>query len=383
MPELLAANDAQGQPERAPRCCKDGFCVVGAVNGWASTTNRSTVRASQSMSVEESLVRRGGKICQSIAGKAVDVAVGALLIELMTPMTLEVTLAVQRELEARAAEVDALRQQHLERTRYEAELARQRYMLVDPGNRLVADALEAEWNDKLRVHTDAVAEYDRFNNQQASSLDAEARRCILELAEQFPKIWHDPRVDMRERKRILRLLVEDVTLIKAEAITAHVRLSGGAIRTLTLERPRPIAQIRKFKPELVAEVDQLLDDHCDREIAEILNQRGRCTWEGKPFNLKKIAFIRMAYQLASRYTRLRRRGLLTTHEVAERFGVGRTAVHQWGREGLIQKCYADSLHRGLWKLPPGQTILKGRGGRAARPARLAPITVSNLEQGAV
>jgi hypothetical protein len=105
---------------------------------------------------------------------------------------------------------------------------------------------------------------------------------------------------MRERKRILRLLVEDVTLIKAEKITAHVRLSGGAIRTLSLERPLPIAQIRKLKPELVAEVDHLRDHHCDREIAETLNQRGLQTWEGKPFNLKKIAFIRTAYKLASR-----------------------------------------------------------------------------------
>ena len=153
--------------------------------------------------------------------------------------------------------------------------------------------------------------------------------------------------------------------------------------TLTLERPLPIAQIRKFKPDLVAEVDRLLDDHCDREIAEILNQRGRQTWEGKPFNLKKIAFIRTAYKLASRYARLRRRGLLTTREVAERFGVGHSAVHQWGREGLIQKCYTDSLHRGLWQLPSGQTILKGCGGRGARPARLAPITAPSTTQGAI
>ena len=110
---------------------------------------------------QETAVRRGGKICQSVPGKVVDPAIGALLVELMTPMTLEVSLAVQRELEARAAETDALRRQHVERTRYEAELARRRYMKVDPDNRLVADALEAEWNEKLRLHTDAVADYER------------------------------------------------------------------------------------------------------------------------------------------------------------------------------------------------------------------------------
>ena len=110
---------------------------------------------------QEHLVRKGGKICQTVPGKVVDAAIGALLVELVTPMNLEVTLAVQRELEARAAEIDAARRQHVERTRYEAELARRRYMSVDPDNRLVASTLEAEWNDKLRIHSDAAAEYDR------------------------------------------------------------------------------------------------------------------------------------------------------------------------------------------------------------------------------
>ena len=332
---------------------------------------------------QEIVVRRGGRVCQSVPGKVVDPAVGALLVELMTPMTLEVTLAVQRELEVRAAETDALRRKHLERTRYDAELARRRYMKVDPDNRLVADALEAEWNDKLRIHSDTVADYEKRGREDAASLDIETRRRILDLAQRFPQVWNDPRVDARERKRILRLLVGDVTLVKAEMITAHVRLSGGATRTLTLDRPLPIAQIRKFKPELVAEVDRLLDHHCDREIAEILNQRGLQTWEGKPFNLKKVAFIRTAYKLASRHQRLRCRGMLATREVAARFNVSETAVHQWGREGLIRKCYSDSLRRGLWEVPAGQTVLKGCGGRGARPARLSAITAPTSERGAV
>ena len=250
---------------------------------------------------QENIVRRGGRVCQTVPGKIVDPAIGALIVELMTPMTLGVTLAVQQELEARAAETDVLRHQHVERLRYEADLARRRYMKVDPDNRLVADALEAEWNDKLRSHTDALADYERRSRDQVAALDEQARRRILDLAEEFPAIWNDPRVEPRDRKRILRLLVEDMTLVKAEVITAHVRLRGGATRSLRLERPLPIAQIRKFKPELVAEVDRLLDRHCDREIADIVNQRGCRTWKEKPFNLKKIAFIRTAYKLPSRY----------------------------------------------------------------------------------
>ena len=96
---------------------------------------------------QETSVRRAEKVCQSIPGKELDAAVSGLLLELMTPMTLDATLAVQRELEARATESDALRRQQLERMRYEAELARRRYLKVDPDNRLVADSLEADWNE--------------------------------------------------------------------------------------------------------------------------------------------------------------------------------------------------------------------------------------------
>jgi hypothetical protein len=297
-------------------------------------------------------------------------------------MTLEVTLAVQQELEARAAETDTLRRQHLERTRYEAEQARARYMKVDPDNRLVADTLEAEWNGKLRHHAEAVEAYERHREEQAATIDAETRRRVLALAEDFPRIWRDPRVDNRERKRILRLLVTDVTLIKAETITVHVRLSGGATRTLELERPRPIAQIRKIKPDLRDEVDRLLDQHCDREVAEILNANGWRTWESKPFDHKKIAFIRATYNLTSRCDRLRRKGLLMTKEVAARFGVSGSTVNLWGRQGLIEKHRTDSRNRGLWSVPDDYEVVRGCGGNA-QAVTLVRRHAQSPERGAV
>jgi DNA invertase Pin-like site-specific DNA recombinase len=323
---------------------------------------------------QETSVRNGGKICQTVPGKVVDPAIADVMIQVMTPMTLAVTLDVQRELEARAAETDTLRRKHVERLRYDAELARRRYMKVDPENRLVADSLESEWNDKLRLHAEAAEEYERRSKEQTETINAETRRRVLNLAKQLPQIWNDEHVGIRERKRIVRLLIEDVTLIKSESITAHVRLSGGATRTLALERPLPIAKIRKVKPEIVAKVDSLIDNYCDREIADILNQHGLRTWEGKPFNLKKVAFIRGAYKLSSRRERMRRQGMLTTREVAEKFGIAETTVYQWGLQGLIKKCYSDRLRRGLWDIPPGVKIIKGHGGRGPRPPRLERIS---------
>src|SRR5216684_196464 len=295
-------------------------------------------------------------------------------------MTLEVALAVQQEVETRITETDTLQRKQVERAQYEAELARRRYMNVDPGNRLVADSLEAEWNNKLRSLAEAQGHYDQQTQKQRLWIDSQTREQLLSLSADFPRVWNDPSVEPRERKRILRLLVEDVTLINGEMIQVHVRLRGGASRSLTLAKPLPIAQIRKTKPEVVAEIDGLLDRHCDREVAEVLNRQGRRTWEDEAFNLKKIAHIRGAFKLKSRYSRLRAKGLLTAKEMSVRLGVTFTTINAWGREGLLQKHRYDNVRRCLYEPLDENAILKGQGGRAAKQPAL---TSAQAAQGAV
>jgi DNA invertase Pin-like site-specific DNA recombinase len=315
---------------------------------------------------QEASIRRAEKVCQSVPGGVVDRAISDLLLELMQPMTLEVALAVQQELEARIAETDALQRKHVERARYEAELARRRYMKVDPDNRLVADSLEAEWNNKLGSLAEAQEHYEEQTQKQRLLVDSQTREQLLSLATDFPRIWNNPSVEPRERKRILRLLVEDVTLIKGQTIQAHVRLRGGATRSLTLDKPLPIAQIRKTRPEVVAEINMLLDRYCDREVAEVLNRQGRRTWQDEPFNLKKIAHIRQAFNLKCRYSRLRAKGLLTAKEMAVRHGVTTTTINLWVREGRLQKQRYDNARRCLYEPLDTTVILKGHGGRRAQ-----------------
>ena len=109
-------------------------------------------------------------ICQHIPGASIDETVGNILLEALTPVTLEVALFVQEELQARLEEADRLRQQQVERSRYEAELARRRYLRVDPDNRLVADSLEADWNDKLKMLTEAQQLCDRQREQDRQAV---------------------------------------------------------------------------------------------------------------------------------------------------------------------------------------------------------------------
>ncbi len=176
-------------------------------------------------------------LCQRIPGAEIDRVVGDLLLELVNPITLEVALSVQQEVQARLEEADRLRKQQVERARYEAELAQRRYMQVDPENRLVVSTLEADWNQKLRTLDEAQQEYEQRRQQDRRVLSEEQRAAILALAQDFPRLWRDAATEDRDRKRMIRLLVEDVTLRREEQITLHLRFRGGAVRTVTLPQP--------------------------------------------------------------------------------------------------------------------------------------------------
>jgi DNA invertase Pin-like site-specific DNA recombinase len=289
--------------------------------------------------------------CQRVIGGDLDRAIGELLVSTMTPLALEVALSVQRELEARAEEADALRRRQVERARYEAELAQRRYIKVDPDNRLVASSLEAEWDAKLRALSDAQDDYARQREDDAA-LDDAKRAQILGLATDFPRLWADPATPQRERKRMARLLIDDVTLLKEQALVAHVRFRGGAVETLELPLPLSAPDLRRLDPAIVAEVDRLLDDHNEREIAEILNARGLKPSVGDSFSTWTIWRMRTAYGLESRFDRLRRQGLMTLGEMAEALGVHPSTVKtRQARGELASVTYNDKNER-LY-LPPG------------------------------
>jgi hypothetical protein len=295
-------------------------------------------------------IQRAEPACQQIHGGALDETIGKLLIETVTPVTLEVALTVQKELESRADETERLRRQEVERARHDAELARRRYMQVDPDNRMVADTLEADWNAKLRALADA---QERCEQRKACDhgLDKDQRARVVALATDFPRLWNDPRTPDRERKRMARLLIEDVTLLKSKDVSVQVRFKGGATQTLSVPLPQTAWMKRQTSPEVVAAIDGLLDDHTDGEIAELLNERGLRSGEGKRFHLVMVARIRREYDLKSRHTRLRARGLLSEREIAKRLHVERCTIKIWRRAGLLAAHRFDDRGQCLYERP--------------------------------
>jgi DNA invertase Pin-like site-specific DNA recombinase len=285
---------------------------------------------------QKNAIRHAEPLCQVLAGASIDDAVGHLLVEAVTPMALEAALSVQQELQGRWEETDRLRRQQVERARYEADLARRRFMQVDPDNRLVADELEAEWNRRLRALTEAQEEYERQRQADRAALGDEQRRRILALATDFPRLWQAPGTPDRERKRMVRLLLEDVTLVKGTPITVHVRFRGGATRTLTLPPPLPAWALRRTSPEVVAEVDRLLDDYTEAQIARLLTERGFRSGTGQLVNPMMVSRVRQRYGLRPRYQRLRDRGLLTMAEAARALGISPATAKVWRWAGLLR-----------------------------------------------
>lgn len=315
-------------------------------------------------------IEHGEPVCQHVPGAGVDRAIGELLVEAVNPVALEVTLAVQRELQSRLDEADRLRHAQVERAQYECELAQRRYMRVDPDNRLVADSLEAQWNEKLRALAEAREEYERRREHDARVLTDEQRSAILALASDFPRLWNDTGTPDRDRKRMVRLLLEDVTLNRDEQISLQIRFKGGACRTLHLPLPLCGWQQRLTPPAVIDEIDRLLDAHTVAQIADILNARGMTPGAGASFHPQLVARLARTYHLKPRYDRLRERGLLTLQEMAEVLQVTPHTVKIWLRRGLLRGHAYSDKNESLYEEP---------GDAAPRKTQGAKLTLRRLD----
>ena len=274
------------------------------------------------------------------------------MLESVTALTLEVALQVQRELENRFNEADNLRKQQVQRAQYEANLARRRFMQVDPDNRLVAGTLEAEWNEKLRHLQDANDYYEKHRRLESERLKKTQQEEVLKLARDFPRLWKNPKTPVREKKRMIRFLIEDVTMIRAEDITLHVRFKGGATKTLKLALPLQGWQYNLTDPKIVENVDELLSDHSYSEIASILDKHGYKSGQGHRIDRRTVVGITHKYKLKTRYARLRATGKLTVDEVASLLEVTVATVRRWGKRGII-KTYTYNDRNGCLYEHPG------------------------------
>jgi hypothetical protein len=304
---------------------------------------------------KEQIEQAGDRLCQQVLGAGLDGAITDLLLAQLTPLTIDTSLQVYEELHAQAEEARRLRAQQVERARYGAELAQRRFLRVDPENRLVAEVLEADWNARLRELAQVQQEAERQNAAEQRRLTALEQQAIADLVNDFPRVWRDPRTSDRDRKRMVRFLLEDVTLLQQqEVITAQVRFKGGATETISVA----VSRRRRHPPQLLALIDQLLEDYTDSGVAEPLTQRGWRTLKGKPFDARRVLSLRRDHQLKAHGMRLRERGLLTADEAASAYGVCRETIMAWGRAGVLPTYRMDDHGMVVFPPPDGHAPVK-------------------------
>jgi DNA invertase Pin-like site-specific DNA recombinase len=367
---LLLGNATAHGEDHAAGPAREGTALLQGLAICGRCGRRMTVRYHTRRGIEipdyqcqNRCIQDGTARCQTVPGGTVDGAVGTLLLDTLTPHALEVALTVQAELDTRAAEADALRRGHVERARHRADLARRRYLAVDPDNRLVADSLEADWNDALRALQTAREDYDRASAAAAATLTDELKDRIRSLATDFPALWSNPNTAQRDRKRMVRLLIDDVTLHKTDSIHLHVRFRGGQTHSLVVAIPPTSWQARQTHKDTVAELDRLLDTCTDTEAADALNAAGHRSGENKPFTAGIVVHVRRKYHLPSHADRLRAQGLLTADELAQRLCVHRSTIKSWTKAGILNSHKANDKNERLYQPPiagdPRLTIRQG------------------------
>jgi len=300
------------------------------------------------------------KICWSVAARAIDEEVAKLFLNAMRPPEIELSLAVTREAERQAGEVDQQWKLRLDRIRYESRLAERRYKAVDPDNRVVAQTLEREWNDKLRELAEVEREHQEVRQRQKVVLTDEDRARILALAKDLPRVWRAESTTHAERKNLLRMLVREVTLTPVECPERMTRVQvlwqTGAVEDFTVGRPSNL-EASATPPKALELIQKLFaEKKSDSEIVAELNRHGMLSGARRQWNAKALRWVR------SRVLHLRRLpksheghlphrradGLYSVHGLAERFGVTDHIVRYWVEKGWLQVTEGGGPGRPAW-----------------------------------
>lgn len=286
------------------------------------------------------LVNGRGSYCLRVGGAHLDEAVARLFLETVTPAGIEAALLAEQTLESEHDAALAQWRLEVERARYESERAERRYRAVEPENRLVARGLETQWEKRLKELAVAEAELGRREQQRPRALSAEEREKIRSLGADVTRVWSAPTTRDRDRKELLRTLLEEVNVaIERAESRGHLTLRwrGGAISDLDVAlRPKRVAAIRTDE-DTIDLVRRLAAHYSDAMIAGILNQQGRRTARGDRFIANKVGNLRRSWDIPcfEAPSASPEGEPVTVDRAAEILGVTPSTVHRWLGDGFI------------------------------------------------
>lgn len=272
--------------------------------------------------------------CFSVSSDPLDRAVEDRVLEVVNSEQLHLALEAYEILQQRDQQISGQWKLRLQRAEYEAQLAQKRYEQVDPENRLVASTLEQRWNEALLELEMLKTQIAEFQKQQ-SVLTSHQREEVLALAQNLPRLWQSEKTSAKDKKRILKLLIQDITLEKPEPGVAllHIRWQGGFLEDLRVDLPRPPADRWRHSDDLVQRVRELAQEYSDQEIASQFNAAGMKSNKGNAFTRASISWIRFKHQIPP--VDKKKPDEQTVQQVAQRFGVNPSVVYYWISRNVI------------------------------------------------
>lgn len=349
--QILESNCTRVQESLLSGPVREGLALLHGLLLCAACGRRLTVRYQGNGGIyptyECNWRRREGlstRSCLSLRCDVADQAISKRVLKVLQPAQLEMATRAVEELEQRDQALLRQWQMRLEKTEYETQLAERRYQEVDPSNRLVAATLESRWNEALEQLEHTRHQYEEFLQREARATTPEQKARVLALAQDFPRLWNAASTPAKDRKRMLRLLIRDITVEKKQTprqLILHIRWQGGACEDLPVELPQKIADRIRYPRHLIQRVRQLARRQTDPQIAHSLNQEGLRSPKGKTFTPSMVRWIRYRYQVPT--PDLKDPHELTVNQVAQRFAVSPHVVYYWIERKLLP---ARRLNRG-------------------------------------
>lgn len=286
------------------------------------------------------LVNGRGVYCLNIGGVQIDEAVTTTFLTAITPAALDATLVAAHQLDADHDAALAQWRLAVERARYEAERAERRYRAVEPENRLVARGLEAEWERRLRELERAQRELAGRESQRPRAVGPADTERLRALGDDLRRVWTAPTTTARDKKELLRTLLEDVVIAVERAdARAHLTLRwrGGTVTELEVSLPHSNPPRLRTDEDSLALIRRLAPHYPDAVIAGILNRQGRRTVHGERFTAVHVGSLRR-YRGIPRCEPPAERPdgeLVTIKKAAEILGVAPSTLHRWLTAGII------------------------------------------------
>jgi DNA invertase Pin-like site-specific DNA recombinase len=278
------------------------------------------------------------KFCLWVHSSLIDQAIVRRVLEIIKPSQIEIAIKAFEEVEQRKQTIEKQWEMKITRAEYESQLAQRRYEEVDPANRLVASTLEKRWNETLLGLESIKEQYNEYQKKTSMQETTKHKNNILSIAKDFPKLWNAKSTTCSDRKRILRLLIKDITVKKFKdsgEVSINIRWHGGALESITIALPA-----KAHSESIINEVKLLAQKLTDEQIAIELNQRGLKTNKGNTFTVTRIRWIRSKHNIPT--SCLRRPGEFTTREVMKKFDVSYHVVYSWIERGIVQVQQVDN-----------------------------------------